>query len=307
MYAHSFMIGDQQRMVDLLVAYRSAGYMNLCLTVWRWRQLLESRVWDKARDIQLWEDAQGRLIACALLWKRQPDDTTYTLERVLSPDLTDDSLLSKILEWAINRVSAEAAERQSVCTLAALPLEKDMDQDIDLLEFAGFSCCIDGYNAYMGRPLSEPLLSGELPPRFRLLPLTEDLLEWYQEAYGFTAVNIEHRRDLLHQPEYQHFVIKAPAGQLAAYLEFSFCRAEWADNRRHVGWIDYVQTQPDFLRNGLGQILLARGLEHLRAQGANYAQLITRHDNYAAQALFRSVGMDLVYAEHVYLKTIPGG
>lgn len=302
MHRRAFKPGDRERMIALLVSYRAAGYIERYPTVWRFQLLLDSRVWDTGRDVQLWENHRGELAACALLWKRRPDDTVYALERVFHPDVGETSLPASVLNWAIDRAAAESASRGTPVRLAAIPLEKDTDQDHRLLESMGFTRSTAGHNVYMKRPLIAPEPPASVPEGFQLLPLAEEDLERYQATYGFTAVNLEHQRALLHNPEYQHFVVKAPDGAFAAYLECSFSRGEWSQNQQRMGWIDYIQTQPGFLRRGLAQALMLTGFEHLRTQGATCAILITRHDNEPAQAFFKKMGMDFTGAEYVYMK-----
>ncbi|MBN1681614.1 MAG: GNAT family N-acetyltransferase [Anaerolineae bacterium] len=304
MRMRAFTPGDRKRMLDLLVSYRAAGYVTRYPTVWRFQLLFDSRVWDVEHDVQLWEDAQGQLAACALLWKRRPEQSYYALERVFHPEITEPGLPAAVLDWAIARTTAESVDKHVKISLAAFPLEKNIDQDIRLLENKGFSRGTKGYNVYMSMPLTHPVTPAVLPDGFQLQPLAEEDLECYQAAYGFTAVTIEHQRALLHSPEYQHFIIKAPDGTLAAYVECSFSQDEWTRNQQRVGWIDYVQTQPDFHRHGLAQALMLAGFEHLRKQGATCIMLITRHDNEPAQALFKKVGMSFAGEEYVYQKEI---
>lgn len=304
MHTSAFVPDDRKRVIELLLSYRLAGYVARYPTVWRFQLLLDSRVWDIKRDVQLWEDEQGKLIACALLWKRRPEDTYYALERILHPDATGTSLSTSVLDWALARTTAESAEKHMKISLAVLPREQNCTQDQYLLESKGFSRHTEGYNIYMTMPLTHPTTPPRLPHGFQLQPLAEEDLDLYQATYGFTAVNDEHRRALLDNPEYQHFVIKAPDGTMAAYLECSFSRDEWSRDQLRVGWIDYVQTQPGFERQGLAQALMIQGFEHLRTHGATCAMLITRHDNEPGQALFKKVGMDFAGEEFVYIKDI---
>jgi ribosomal protein S18 acetylase RimI-like enzyme len=304
MHRRAFTPGDQDRMHRLLITYRTAGYVARYPTLWRFQLLLDSRVWDTARDVQIWEDDQGRMQACALLWKRRPDATGYTLERIVQPDPADTHLHPAVLTWAMERIMAEADARRTALTLAVIPLEKDPEQDTHRLESLGFTRGTGGYNVYMKMPLTQPVTPGTLPRGFQLLPLTEADLEGYQAVYGFTAVHIDHQRALLQHPEYQHFVIKASDSVFAAYLECSFCRDEWVHGQPHVGWIDYVQTQPEYLRQGLGRALMRAGMEYLRIQGANVAMLITHNANAPALALYEKVGMDHAANEYVYLMNI---
>lgn len=304
MHLCAFGPDDRKRVIKLLLSYRTAGYVTRYPTIWRFQLLLDSRVWDTKRDVQLWEDDQARLVACALLWKRRPEHTHYALERILHPEALETSLSASVLDWAIARTTAEAAEKHVQITLAVLPQEQNCTQDQALLESKGFARHTEGYNVYMSMPLTHSISPARLPSGFQLQPLVEEDLDIYQAAYGFTAVNREHQRALLANPEYQHFVIKTPGGVMAAYLECSFSRDEWSGTQPHVGWIDYVQTQPGFERQGLAQALMIQSFEHLRTHGADRVMLITRHDNKPGQALFKKVGMEHAGEEFVYVREI---
>ncbi|HRE48505.1 MAG TPA: GNAT family N-acetyltransferase [Aggregatilineales bacterium] len=304
MTTRSFMPGDQEKIIQLLLAYRTGGNVMRYPTVWRLQLLLDSRVWDLEQDIRLWEDTENNLTACALLWKRQREGTYYALERILHPDMLETELPSAMLDWAIGRTGVESLEKATKLSLSVFLLQRTMEHDIYLLEAQGFSRNTAGYNVYMTMALDTLSTSTNLPDGFQLLPLTEADLEAYQATYGFTPVTIEHQRALLHNREYQHFIVKAPDGQLAAYLECSFSRAEWAQNQQRAGWIDYIETQPPFQHLKLAQFLMLHAFEHLRTQGANRIMLITRHDNQPAQSLFKKVGMEFDDNEYIYEKEI---
>jgi ribosomal protein S18 acetylase RimI-like enzyme len=304
MLARSFMSGDQEKIIQLLLAYRTGGNVTRYPTVWRLHLLLDSRVWNLEHDIRLWEDAENHLMACAVLWKRHREGTYYALERILHPDIMETELPSVMVDWAIKRIGHESFEKDTKLSLSVFPLQRTTERDVYLLEAKGFVRTTAGYNVYMTIPLNVPLAPVDLPHGFRLLPLTETDLATYQATYGFTPVTIEHQRALLHNQEYQHFIMKASDGQLAAYLECSFSRAEWAKNQQRAGWIDYIETQPQFQHLKLAQALMLRAFEHLRTQGANRVMLITRHDNQPAQSLFKKVGMEFDDNEYIYEKEI---
>jgi ribosomal protein S18 acetylase RimI-like enzyme len=304
MQQRPFSHDEQAQVTSLLLTYRAAGYVQRYPTVWRVRLLLASRVWDRERDTRLWEDKSGKIWGCAFLWKRRSDSPYYGLERIIHPDAVEISQAT--LAWATARAAEEAFQRNSTISVAAIPLEKDTIQDIRILEENGFSQSSEGYNVYMSARLDSTPQNSHIPEGFQLDALKEADLEQYQSTYGFTAVNIEHQRELLHNPEYQHWIIKAPDGSFAAYLECSFSREEWERSGQRVGWIDYVQTQSEFQRLGLAEALMLKGFEQLKIHGTERVLLITRHDNDSAQALFKTVGMDFLENEYVYFRNFGG-
>jgi mycothiol synthase len=296
---------DWQQVADLLIAYRTRGYINRYPTIWRLHMLMTSRLWEPERDARLWEDATGRVVGFAALTRRQKQGRGIGLERILDPDADQPALSVAQLEWAEKRACEFAAEVGESVMLSTAPLEMNMSNDMRLLEDAGLRLAAKEFAFYMACSLKRPFQEPALPAGFSLAPVPESELESYQSLYGFTPVADAHRRDLMRSPEYWHFVAKALDGQMAAYIECSVNRAEWAQNQRHIGWIDYIGTAEAFKRRGLAKALMLAGFDWLEESGANEARLVTGSDNTAAQKLYESVGMFLAEKEPAYLKNIP--
>jgi ribosomal protein S18 acetylase RimI-like enzyme len=118
----------------------------------------------------------------------------------------------------------------------------------------------------------------------------DDELDAYEELFGFTAVSMQHRRELLSSDEYSHLVVADPSGALVAYCECSICRLEWQRSGQRIGWIDYIGTRSDQQRKGLGRAILLASLDRLRTWDAHTTQLVTISSNTPAVALYRSTG-----------------
>ncbi|MBZ0317342.1 MAG: GNAT family N-acetyltransferase [Anaerolineae bacterium] len=295
---------DLERILHLLITYRGAGYVNRYPTVWRLKLLMSSRLWNE-RDAAVWEDEPGKIIGFAMLSKRHIESTSYGLERVVHPTQNRTEIAEAILNWSSQRLTEIAREQHTALTVGIAPFEQDTSQDIARLESWGFALIQNGYNVYMGCGLENPIEAPTLPIGFEIEPLTESELPEYQALYGFAAVMLEHQKELIYHPQYQHLVIKNPAGKMVAYLECSFSREEWFRSRQQIGWVDYIETHADYQGQGLGLALMRTGLQHLRAHGAAQAMLITTHDNIAGQHLYRKAGMEITAEERVYNKTIP--
>lgn len=309
MRTRHFVLSDREAMETLVVAYRAAGYAARYPTLWRVRLLLDSRVWDDQRDICLWED-DGRLTGFGLLWRRRRESDYFALERVLDPTVPEPQaaeLNAAMLDWAMQRASAEASERDIRISLAVIPLELNPDRDLRLLAANGFDQISTGHNLYFAMPLGSKLVSQQLPTGFQLGPLESGDLDAYARLYGFTPVSTAHQRTLLNDPEYKHFVVKTSDGALCAYLECSLAKREWRPGQPRIGWIDYVETEASFARIGLAQALMTAGLEYLQSLGADRAMLITRHDNVPAHGLFRRSGMAVTAEEYGYSRNFGAG
>jgi hypothetical protein len=58
---------DRMRVEDLLLAYRVATCVDSYPTIWRFRLLLSSRVWQPAHDTCIWEDGAGRIVCGSIV------------------------------------------------------------------------------------------------------------------------------------------------------------------------------------------------------------------------------------------------
>jgi mycothiol synthase len=283
----------ESRVIDLLLDCRAATTVYAYPTVWRLRLLWSSRVWEPAQDVHLWEDATGRVIGFALLWRRHRESPYLALERVIHPSLATNALVDAMLAWAVNRAQAITAKQAASLTLFTNRLPPAIHLD-DPLEAHGFSPTPpdpEQYNVYMTRELKTALDEPSLPSGYtlRTLKSVEDL-EAYAALSGFAAVNAEHRRETLASDEYCHLVIVDPHGDFAAYVECSFCRDEWLRTGQRVGWIDYIETRPEQQRRGLGRAVLLASLHQLREWSAETAMLITMSTNTPALKLYEAAG-----------------
>ncbi len=286
--------GDTERIIALLLNYRTAA--NLHDTYphpWRLRLLLSSRVWDTAQDSQIWEDGNGRPAAFAMLWRRRPTSPYLALERFVDPISVTDDLVAATLQWAMQRAQAIAQELSEPLTVYASRLATAVHPN-DRLEAYGFTPLPpdpDAQGVYFARPLADDIPAPTLPPGYLIRPLQSAAeLAAYGALYDFTAVNPHHRQEMFNSDEYGHLVVVADTGQFAAYCEYAFCRAEWAQSGRRRGWIEYLGVRPENRRQGLGRAALLAGLRQLQAAGAETALLGTMNSNKTAVNLYETTG-----------------
>ncbi|HNT74882.1 MAG TPA: GNAT family N-acetyltransferase [Anaerolineae bacterium] len=288
-----YYLEDQARVIDLLLAYRAAATVYAYPTVWRLRLLWSSRVWEPVQDVRLWEDAAGRVIGFALLWRRRRESPYLALEWVIHPTLATEALVDAMLAWAVARVQTITVEQTASRTLYAnaLNLPLHFDAAFERHGFTPLPPDPEQFNVYLTRSLQTSLSEPALPPGYILRPLASvDELEAYAAMSGFAAVDPHHRRELFASDEYAYRVVVAPDGEFVAYCEVSICREEWARSGRRVGWIDYVETRPEQQRRGLGRAVLLAGLRQLQEWGAETAMLITVNTNAPALGLYDATG-----------------
>jgi len=301
---------DQERIVDLLLAYRNVTGVHVYQTAWRLRLLWTSRVGDLARDVRVWEDATGRAVGFAMLWRRRPDNAYLVLDRLVHPACVTDHLADALLEWGAQRAYAIATEQAVPLTLYAGAFDPAVCHDTGL-ESQGFAPVPPDphkYDAYFARSLQAALPVATLPAGYTIRHLHGiDEMEGYQALYDFTPVDPHHRQALLNSDTYSHLVAVGPDGSFAAYCECSVWRAEWQKSGQRIGWLDYMGTSPERRRRGLGQAILLAGLARLRAWGADTAMLVTVSTNVPAVRLYESVGFARVDVSEAprYQKQVP--
>jgi mycothiol synthase len=286
--------GDMEQIIALLINYRTAA--NLHDTYphpWRLRLLLSSRVLDAAQDSRIWEDANGRVAAFAMLWRRRPTSLYLALERFVDPADVTDELIAATLQWAAQRAQTIAQELGEPLTVYANRLATAVHPN-DQLETYGFTPLPpdpDAQGVYFARSLADDIPQPALPPGYLIRPLQSAAeLAAYGELYDFTAVTPHHRQEMFNSDEYGHLVVVADTGQFVAYCEYAFCRAEWAQSGRRRGWIEYLGVRPEKRQQGLGRAVLLAGLRQLQTAGAETALLGTMNSNISAVNLYETVG-----------------
>lgn len=286
---------DQDQVEALVLAFRVATRVDIYPTIWRFRLLLASRVWEPAQDTRVWEDGAGHIVAFGMLWRRRRDDTYLALDQFIHPLYKNDALVDSILVWAIRRTQRVASEQATPIALTVNALGPAIDHHLDRHGFVPRPPNSEEYNVYLARSLQIPFPSAVAPEGYTIRPLRDiDELEAYQALFSFTSVNDRHQQALLASAEYRHLVAVDQAGTLVSYCEFSICRAEWERSGRRIGWIDYIGTRPEQQQRGFGRAVLLASLHQMRKWGADTAMLITVNTNTPAIRLYSATGFTTV-------------
>jgi GNAT superfamily N-acetyltransferase len=291
--SRSYNSEDQEQILDLLLAYRLTTDVKAYPTIWRFRLLLSSRVWEPERDTRVWQDEPGRAIGFAMLWRRRPEDSNLVLDYFVHPGYDREGLISDVLTWGIRRAREIAKEKQRPLTLFTGELDLGGYSRVALAAHSFSAVAVDPqrHNVYFARSLENRISDPRLPTGYTIRSLKGvDELEEYERLYGFAGVNAEHRQEMIESEEYGHLVVANATGKLVAYCEHSISRAEWEKGAERVGWIDYVGVQAEEQGKGLGEALLLAALKNLRGWGADVAMLVTISDNVSATSLYGKVG-----------------
>lgn len=235
---------------------------------------------DPQRDLRLWLDGQGRVVAFAML---NPIASEHLLDGFLwmpvLPELRDTALAGEVIGWASERLRQLGAERGLTTRLATGANVVDSWR-IGLLEAHGFSPI--RYFLRMERPFAEPVGRPQFPAGFTLRPVAgeheaEAWAELFNQSFvdhwNFHPLTVERLRGIWAEPLYRRdldLVVVAPDGALAA---FCACDVD-PEDADGAGWIAALGTRRGYRSQGLGRAALLAGLAALEGAGARVARLI---------------------------------
>lgn len=313
---------DLQPICDLLNLCESVDQLDEgYVTPDTWRVRLDSPDVDKARDVRLWEDAEGCLVGYATTWvlKIGEGHTEAILTMRIHPDVRDKGLEEKLIEWGSERIGEVARERNQPARLFAglnyqSPEYAAYGQQV--LERNGFKPV--RYWFKMARDLSQPIAEPQLPEGYTLRH-TEgpaEAAKWvdvfnqsFVDHWNHHDETVEsHGHFLENDPNYvkeRDLVAIAPDGTWAALC---FCWIDPKDNevkRRMEGWIDILGTRRGFRKMGLGTAMLLAGMNKLKAEGMDTAVLGVDAENPSgALRLYEAVGFQKVSSKTTFSKEL---
>ncbi|WP_293155880.1 MULTISPECIES: GNAT family N-acetyltransferase [unclassified Microcoleus] len=263
--------------------------------------VLDAPTLDKARDVQLWEDGNYRLIGLALLdMPDSQDEIDGCLWFYVHPKARGQDLEKDIIKWGEKRLGEVSKQRNLPAKLRTYSREDESDE-MRLLEKEGFE--VDRYFLTMARSLAEPIPAPEFPADFALTHVSgeKDIQPWVEmfnqsfidhwNHHDLTAETVRYwMQDENYQPELDLIAVSGDR-KFAAFCD---CQIKPQKNPRSDakdGWIELLGTRRDFRKMGLGKAMLLAGLHTLKAAGANTAKLSVDADSLTgATKLYKSVG-----------------
>jgi mycothiol synthase len=315
---------DLQAICDLL---------NLCNKVDRledepYASPRDTQVWleapevaDKARDIRLWRDAEGRLVGMGVQRvAREPDEgrvDTYLYFRV-HPEVRNSGIEDEIIEWGSDVARQVGRERKMpafIRTGLHLTTPEYIAYRQEVLESRGFRPVRYGYK--MARPLNEPLPEPQIPEGFTIRPAqgeadSEPWVEMFNQTFidhwNFHPTTLEKRNHWMTSPNYDpelDLIAIAPDGTFVAFAWCSIDPEDNAANNRSEGTIHLLGTRRGFRNMGLGRATLLAGMHKLKAAGVDTAVLGVDAENpTGALRLYESVGFHKVNTGVTYHKDL---
>ncbi|MEG4271320.1 MULTISPECIES: GNAT family N-acetyltransferase [unclassified Microcoleus] len=270
---------------------------------------------DKARDIRLWEDAEGRLIGFAQLSVSEPGEVTdgWLWFRV-HPDARGGDVEAAAIAWGEVRMREVSAMRGARVKLRTYARAEDCDR-ISVLANCGFKA--DRYFCRMARSLSEPIPEPQFPEGFllRQFPGEQDAAAWV-EMFNQSFIDHWNHHDLtvdkfkheLAKPDYRNDLDLIAVADDGTFVSFCYCEisVEECDRTgRNEGWIACLGTRRGFRKMGLGRAMLLAGLHRLKAAGVATAILgVDAANSSGALRLYESAGFHNIRNSISYVKDV---
>jgi ribosomal protein S18 acetylase RimI-like enzyme len=250
---------------------------------------------------QLWEDANGELIAWAIL----QFPAWHCLDYVIRPDARSTELESTVLNWACTRLADKAADRDRTPFFMVSARDDDAAR-IAAIEQAGFVRQNWGY-VHLVRDFDQPTPKSEPPSGFVIRPLdgereVDAYVAVHRAAFETTNMSADWRRATLRDPRYVpdlDLVAIAPDGTLVG---FCVCWIAPSLSGQRVAQVEPLGVLPEFQRTGLGRALLHEGLRRARESGAMQMDVKAESTNPASQGAYRAVGFRPVYEAPFFLR-----
>jgi ribosomal protein S18 acetylase RimI-like enzyme len=262
---------------------------------------------DDPRNVGLWVDTKGHLLAWAVM------QTPFcAIDYAFAPD-TEPHLHRQLLAWADQRATEMLVSPDgNPCWF--VNVFTDQPDRIHELDDAGFACQADvGEDSWskvlLHRPAHLPVADNVPPPGFAIRPLAgeaevEAYVALHRAVFESNSMTAAWRARTLHRPEYSpdiDLVAVAPDGRLAA---FCIC---WIDDSGTTprGQIEPLGVHEDFRHLGLGRALLSEGLRRLDRRGAESIYVETDKHRDAALVLYEAMGFRTLRDVLVYREDYP--
>ncbi|MFY7806967.1 MAG: GNAT family N-acetyltransferase [Limnoraphis robusta] len=306
---------DLNAIVELFNACEEVDQTGIWETVEQLQQDLNSPSFNRAEDLRLWENSEGKLVGYGSVWI-DPSQTGIDgfLNFRVHPTVRNQSLEEEIITWAEKRLH-EAAKDCSEDVKLYSGARSDRGDVITILQNLGFVAV--RYFFRMKRSLSEPIDQPQFPEGFNLqtVEAEKDATLWV-EMFNQTFIDHWNHHDYtveefihdIQNPEYNselNLIAIAPDGTFAAFCESHIHPEDNKRNGRNEGWIGVLGTRRGFRQQGLGRAMLLSGMQCLKAKGMDTAILIVDADNPSgALGLYESVGFEKVHTNISYVKTL---
>ena len=291
---------DKRKMVALSQAFQTE---NIHVVDLPYR--FSSWAFDTPDNIKLWDNAQGQLLAWAVM------QTPFWMIDYAYDPTVEGSLHPQILEWADNRARKilNTASGHPTWFVSVYNSQAERLHDLAVTGFASQeNVGDDSWSKVFMECSAQIPVSDTLPAvGFTIRPLAgegevEAYVELHQTIFGTRNMTKEWRLRTLHCPEYLpdlDLVTVAPDGRLAALCICWLTRNPEGETN---GQIEPLGVHPDFRNLGLSRVILLEGLRQLRLHDAEKIYVETDKYRNAALELYKSCGFRVIQDVLVFRK-----
>ncbi len=296
---------DLKDMLDLLMQARSRTndwhYSHIGELMWNFFMVLCHL--DPHEHIRLWQDADGQLVAYAMLG----EDPTFDCQVLPKYEWT--GIEAAAFDWAmvfLSQLRPHDADRWGGELVSGT--RQDDKQRILFLEAHGFTYRGRFSEVNMLRSLSEPIPDLPIPKGYQVRELgldeTSDRAAIEREVWlPWTVGNVsaDDYTLLMSLPGYQRdldVVTITPEGVIASNVN------GWIDPVNRIGDFGPVGARQAYRRMGLTRLALLEGLRRMKAHGMDRVCVSTGETNTPALNLYTSIGFKVVNRYLDYVKPI---
>jgi ribosomal protein S18 acetylase RimI-like enzyme len=255
---------------------------------------------DPHDHIRLWHDAEGRLVAYAMLG----EDPSFDCQ--VLPQYEWTGIEDAAYNWAMEflyHLHLHDADRWGGELVSGA--RQDDSLRLHFLEGCGFTYRGRFSEVNMLRSLDEPIPNLPIPIGFQLRELAlceiSDRAAAHRDVWQpWTVgnVTVDDYVRFMHLPGYHRdldVVTVTADGIIAAYVN------GWIDSVNRIGDFGPVGARQEYRRQGLTRLALLEGLRRMKAYGMDWVCISTGETNTPALNLYTSIGFKVVnrYLDYV--------
>lgn len=275
-----------------------AALYNLCsqtdrldswLSIDELREDLDDPDFDLTKDLRLWRDASGKLLATGELWQRKMSDRTQAYASFCVHPIVRGEVEPALFAWAETRLQQIAAAENHPRIELQTGCRDTQTYQMALFPTYGFEEVRVFYR--MARSLSIPLPAVELPDGFHIRRVNpeHDAIAWvdmfnqtFIDHWNHSPTSLEDFNYDTNLPSYipgLDLVAVAPDGNLAAFCQSTIFAEENEKLGRKDGWITSLGTRRGYRRLGLARAMVRMGIQALAQKGMDMALLGVDSEN----------------------------
>lgn len=306
---------DLEAIADLINTCETVDRLDEGTSISQLQQEFNAPSFNKARDIRLWEDANGKLIGFAQLWISEPGEVIDGwLSFRVHPDARGGDGSALAVAWGEARMREVEKERGARVKLRSWARAENGSR-ISVLASCGFKA--DRYFFRMARDLSEPIPEPQFPEGFWLRQVScEQDAEAWVEMFNQSFIDHWNHHDLTVEkfnyysakPDYRNDLDSIAVSDDGTFVAFCNCEISQEENARtgrNEGWVALLGTRRGFRKIGLGRAMLLDGLHRLKAAGVATAILgVDAENSSGALRLYESVGFHNIRNSISYVKNV---